>query len=307
MKVLIAEDDPTSCRTMEKDIKEWGYEVVTANNGKEAWETIKKDEIRLAILNGMIPEIDGVELCRRIRREIQEKKSKNTYIILLTDRGHKDDIIEGLSAGADDYMIKPFDFFELKVRLQNGERIIKLEDSCVRLATFDPLTKLLRKDKIFEILDEELNRGWRQNFPTGVIMVDIDRFKRINDTYGHVVGDHVLAEVSSRLKKSIRPYDKAGRYGGDEMLLVLPNCNLNNMKVIAKHLLHSVSEKKIKTEAALLYVTISLGGTSSDISPHVSGDDLVKTSDQALYLAKKKGRNRAVLAKALYSQLKDKP
>ncbi|UCC38508.1 MAG: diguanylate cyclase [Candidatus Aminicenantes bacterium] len=301
MKVLIAEDDFAFCQSLEEDIKEWGYQVFTANNGKEAWKIIENDEIRLAILDSMISNIDGFELCRKIRRNIQENKSKNTYIILLINKDRKDDKVKGLSVGADDYLAKPFDFLDLRIRIQNGERIIKIEDSFKILATYDRLTKLLTRTRIIEFLSEELNRGWRGNHPTGLIMADIDRFKQVNDTYGHSTGDDMLIEVASRIKKAIRPYDKAGRYGGDEILLVLPNCSLSNLRAVTDRLRHTVSEKKMKTEEAILEVSLSFGATSSEISSEASVDDLIKTSDNALLLAKKKGRNWAVVAKTVYS------
>lgn len=296
MKVLIAENDPDLFAALENDIKELGHEVISANNGKDAWEVIQKGEVRLAFIDRMIPEIDGIEICRKTRHEIQQEKSKNIYIILITGKNNKDDILEGLSAGVDDYLTKPIDFVELKVRLQNGERIIHLEDSCIELSSYDRLTNLLKRDKILELLDEEIHRGWRENRPTGVILADIDYFKQINDTYGHFAGDKVLAEVALRVKNSIRPYDKAGRYGGDEILFVLPNCGVDIVKLVGERLCRSVNEKKIKTESALLDVTITLGGTSSDISSQTSRDNLINACDKALYLAKEQGRNRVVAA-----------
>ena len=307
MKVLIAEDDVAFCESLEKDIKGWGYEVITANSGKEAWQLIENGEVRLSILDAMMSDIDGFELCRKIRRDIQEKKLKNTFIILLIEKGRKDDIAKGLSMGADDYVIKPFGFLELKVRIQNGERIIRLEDSCKKLATFDPLTKMLNRNKILEFLSDELNRGWREDHPTGVIMADIDRFKKVNDTFGHSAGDTVLVQVAARLKKAIRPYDKAGRYGGDEILIILPNCDMKNLKLVAERLRRCISEKKIKTKAAVLDITLSIGGTSSEISSDASVNDLMQTSDNALLLAKRKGRNWVILAKTLHDPFINHP
>ncbi|UCC38506.1 MAG: diguanylate cyclase [Candidatus Aminicenantes bacterium] len=305
MKILIVEDDVTFCESIKKDIVDWGYEAISANNGKEAWQLIENEDVRLAILDTKISDIDGFELCRKIRRDIQEKKIKNNYIILLIDEGRKDDIAKGLSMGADDYLTRPFDFFELKVRIQNGERIIKLEDSCKRLATYDPLTKLLNRNKILEFLSDELNRGWRHNHPTGVIMADIDHFKKFNDTYGHSTGDAILVHVALRIKKTIRPYDKAGRYGGDEVLIVLPNCSQDNLKRVAERLRRALSETKIKTKAGTHNITLSLGGASSEISPDVSANDLIQSSDNALLLAKRKGRNWAVFAKTLHDSFND--
>ena len=295
MKILIAEGDVGSCKALETDIKEWGYEVFTANMGQDALDIVKKDEIRIAILDWKMPGINGMELSRNIRKEIQERKTKNIYIILLLGKDRENDIINGLSSGADDYIVKPINFLELRTHIQNGDRIIKLEDSCIHLASFDPLTTLWNRNKIFQILDEELNRGWRENTHTGVVMIDVDHFKKINDSYGHITGDAVLAEVAKRIKKGLRPYDKAGRYGGDEMCVILPRCKLNIVKLITERLRLSVNGKNIKTDAGILNVTISIGGTISDTSSHSSGNDLLKTSDEALYLAKEKGRNRVII------------
>jgi len=296
MKVLIAEDDPISRRVLENKIKEWGYEAVTTRNGKEAWKLIKKDEIRLAILDWVMPGMSGIELCRKIRLERKEKNSKYIYIILLTSKGQQNDIIKGLSAGADDYMTKHANFPELKVRLQNGKRIIETEDWRLKLANFDGLTNLWSRNKIFDFFEEELERSSRENRPISTIMVDIDHFKRINDSHGHFIGDTVLCEVASRLKRSTRHYDKIGRYGGDEMLVILPNCSFDNVKHIAEHLRRSIGEEKIKTESGLLEITISLGGASSEGLPPRSRNNLIQDSDNALYLAKKQGGNRAVIA-----------
>lgn len=224
MKILIAEDNVILSQNLAKNISNWGYKVVTARNGSEAWNTILKDDIRLAILDWMMPGFDGITLCRKIRKELAKKKSKYIYIILLIGKNQQDDIIEGLSAGADDYMVKPANLLELKVRLMNGSRIIALEDKRIQLATTDSLTDLWNRRKIFEIFEEELDRGTREHIHIGAIMIDIDNFKQINDNFGHTTGDRVLTEVAFRLKHSLRLYDKIGRYGGDEMLIVLPNC-----------------------------------------------------------------------------------
>lgn len=296
MKVLVADDDLISGRSLEQTIKEWGYNATAAKNGEEAWQIIKKEEIRLAVLDWMMPRMDGVELCRRIRQEFQEGISKYIYIILLTGRNQQEDVIQGLSAGADDYMIKPANLLELKVRLQNGKRIISLEDNRIKLASYDNLTKLWYRHKILEFLEEELDRSRRVNLPTSAIMVDIDHFKKINDTHGHFIGDTVLCEVASRLKNAIRRYDKIGRYGGDEMLVVLPNCRQNDLSHIGERLCQAICNEKVESESGLLSVSISLGGASSEFSPKSTADKLVQASDKVLLTAKEQGRNRFVIA-----------
>lgn len=295
MKVLIAEDNVILSRNLAKNISDWGYKVITARNGSEAWNSILKENIRLAILDWMMPGIDGITLCRKIRKELPTKKSEYVYIILLTGKNQQDEIIEGLSAGADDYMIKPANLFELKVRLMNGSRIIDLEDKRILLATTDSLTDLWNRRKIFEIFEEELDRGTREHVDVGAIMIDIDNFKKINDNFGHVAGDRVLKEVAFRLKHALRLYDKIGRYGGDEMLIVLPNCGQNNLIIIAERLRQIICTKKININAGDLEITISLGGTSTQSLKEISLDKLLESSDKALYLAKRRGRNCSVV------------
>lgn len=295
MKVLIAEDNVILSRNLAKNISDWGYKVITARNGSEAWNSILKENIRLAILDWMMPGIDGITLCRKIRKELPTKKSEYVYIILLIGKNQQDEIIEGLSAGADDYMIKPANIFELKVRLMNGSRIIDLEDKRILLATTDSLTDLWNRRKIFDIFEEELDRGTREHVDVGAIMIDIDNFKQINDNFGHAAGDRVLKEVAFRLKHALRLYDKIGRYGGDEMLIVLPNCGQNNLTVITERLRRIICTKKININAGDLEITISLGGTSTQSLKEISLDKLLESSDKALYLAKRHGRNCSVV------------
>ena len=295
MKILIAEDCVILSRNLARNISNWGYQVVTARNGTEAWNSILKDNIRLAILDWMMPGIDGIALCRKIRKELPKNKSEYVYIILLTGKNQQEDIIEGLSSGADDYMIKPANLLELKVRLINGSRIINLEDKRIQLATTDSLTDLWNRRKIFEFLGEELERGKREPIYIGTIMIDIDNFKQINDNFGHSIGDKVLSEVAFRLKHSLRLYDKIGRYGGDEILIVLPNCDQNNVKVIAERLKQVICSNKINTTAGDLDITISLGGASTQNLQKISLDKLLENSDNALYLAKQQGRNCAIV------------
>lgn len=305
MKVLIAEDDVISGRALEKNIRGWGYDAVLTTNGKDAWQALNpevkdlkkpdKDPIRIAVLDWEMPYINGIDLCKKIRTTPLDKKDSYLYIILLTGRDNQDDIIQGLSAGADDYITKPYNFLELKVRLNNGERIIQLENNRIQIADTDDLTQICNRDRIREILTEETERCLRENTPIGVIWADIDNFKQVNDNFGHITGDLVLIEVAKRLKKSLRKYDKIGRYGGDEFLAVIPTCGYDHIAHIAERFRRVINAKKIAIESDQLEVTISVGATSSEYSPNSSPDILIKTSDKALYEAKNKGRNRSVI------------
>ncbi len=304
MKVLIAEDDIITARSLEENLRDWGYEVIMTHDGKEAWEVISGaspdpvnviEDIRLAVLDWEIPEINGIELCRRIREKTEKEKEKYIYIILLTGRDRQEDIILGLSSGADDYITKPFDVLELKIRLQNGERIIRLEDNRLEMATTDNLTQLWNRNKILEFLSEEISRGRRYGQPTGVIMCDIDRFKNINDTLGHQAGDRVLLEIASQIKNSARNYDKIGRYGGDEFLAVFPSCHHSFIPSIAERLRRAVENMTISTNLGDISVTISLGGTSNEFDLNIPAKEMIRISDHALLSAKDKGRNCSVI------------
>lgn len=295
MRILIAEDDVITSRILESNLKNWDYEVILAKSGKEAWEALQDGAIRLAILDWMMPKMDGTEICQKIRRR---RKYKYTYLILLSAKDRKQDIIAGLSSGADDYMTKPVNFLELKARLQTGRRIIDLEDKLLfvqnqlkDIASRDSLTKLWNREEIFKFLEEEVERGGREKRPLGAVMIDIDNFKKINDIHGHDTGDRVLLQVSSRIKKKVRKSDKIGRYGGDEIFIVLPNCGIQEVKKIAERLCGAISRRGIKTSSGSLAVTISAGCASSPHHPHLKAEQLLKAADEALYRAKSKGRN----------------
>ena len=294
--ILVAEDDPISRRILEKNLKSWGYETLLANDGRGAWEAIQRPDVRLALLDWMMPEADGPEICRRIR---EAKKGKYTYILLLTARDQPQDIITGLQAGADDYMIKPVNFLELKTRLQTGQRIIDLEDKLLQtqaqmteLATKDGLTKLWNRTFIMEFLDEELIRAGRTGSPLSLIMLDLDFFKKINDERGHRTGDEVLMRIAEILTKGVRPYDKIGRYGGDELMLVLPNCDRGDAGLIAERLRRECAAEQIRVYGKVINVTISAGCASSDHLVRPTGDRIIQACDKALYRAKAAGRNR---------------
>jgi two-component system cell cycle response regulator len=299
MRILIAEDDLISSRILEKHLGTWGFDVVLARTGEQAWEALKDGGLRMAILDWMMPGMDGVEVCQKIRRR---KKYKYTYIILLSAKDRKQDIVAGLSSGADDYMAKPVNFLELRARLQTGRRIVELEDKLLAIqnqlkdiASRDSLTKLWNRAEITKFLKEEMSRGQREQKPTSVIMVDIDHFKKINDFYGHDVGDQALLQVAARLKRKLRQSDKVGRYGGDEMIIILPSCGLAEILKIAERLRASVARRGIATPLGSVPVSISAGGTCSENFSIPTADRLIKASDEALLKAKNRGRNCVVV------------
>ena len=298
INLLIAEDDKVIRKVIERSTVSPDFNVFIAKNGNEALSILNKEEINIAILDWMLPGIEGIEICRMIR---SDPKSDYTYIILLTSRIEQDDLIAGFSAGADDYIRKPFNALELQARIKTGERIIDLQKQLLATqeklrvqATHDGLTKLLNRNSIMEIIDMEFERSERGNIPMGIIMVDIDHFKKINDTYGHQAGDEVLKEVASQLNRSIRTYDRIGRYGGEEFLIFLPDCNPEKIKVIAERLRKNVSGNEYIFNEQKINVTISLGLTVNGDENILSPEMMIHVADTGLYEAKRSGRDKWV-------------
>jgi diguanylate cyclase (GGDEF)-like protein len=296
-RILVAEDEITFRHMLKTFLTKWGYQVVVASNGSEAWKVLQgEDRPRLALLDWMMPSMDGVEICRAIR---QRKPEPFIYLLLLTSRDQKQDVVEGIEAGADDYLIKPFDPQELRARIHAGERIIELQDRLIRaqealreLATHDPLTGLLNRRASFDSLLAELNRGSRSGNPVCVVMADLDHFKRINDSRGHQAGDEVLCEVARRMQSSLRPYDTLGRFGGEEFLLVLPGCKLEDGVKLAERICQLVRSEPVKARNEPVDVSISLGVAVTNSPAPAELEALLGSADAALYRAKEAGRNR---------------
>jgi diguanylate cyclase (GGDEF)-like protein len=282
------------------------------SDGLEAWQILQKeDRPRFAILDWMMPNMDGVEICRAVR---EKKPAPYTYLLLLTSRDQKQDIVEGIESGADDYLIKPFDPQELRARIHAGERIIELEDRLIRaqealreLAAHDPLTGLLNRRACLDSLSAELNRGRRAGKSVCIVMADIDHFKRINDTLGHPAGDEVLCEVARRMQSSLRRYDTIGRFGGEEFLLVLPECSLEEGVKLAERVCHLVRSEPVKAKNQSIDVSISLGVAVARRPALPDLELLLGSADAALYRAKEAGRNRVEFSADISSPSSEPP
>ena len=295
MKVLIADDDALSRKILEDALSKWGYEILMAHNGNEAWDILEKnDRPNLAVLDWIMPGMDGVEICKRLRKL---SLPNYVYVILLTARNKREDVIYGLESGADDYIIKPFHHEELKSRLKIGQRIIELEHRILRLASTDYLTGLLNRRAFLERLERELNRCQREASPMGIIIMDIDHFKKVNDNYGHQAGDLVLQELSTTLVTLCRVYDFIGRYGGEEFIVCLPGADKWNTYQIAERMRSIVENKNIllPDKGTSVSVTASFGIVSMEPGQRKSADRLINEADEALYRAKDQGRNQVVM------------
>src|SRR5580658_10345992 len=310
MRILIADDSIVSRHLLDATLRKWGYEVVVACDGLEAWNALQAaDAPQLAILDWVMPGLTGPEVCRRVREHTKGQESY-TYILLLTSKSLKEDLIEGLEAGADDYLTKPFDQHELKVRLRAGTRIISLEHQLVAAkeelrdqATKDFLTRIWNRSSILGILERELVRGVRESRPVGVVLADLDHFKSVNDTYGHFAGDAVLREFTRRMQSSIRPYDAIGRYGGEEFLVILPGSDDANTTSQAERMRSALDLLPMEINDEERIVTCSFGATSWQPGMEPDSEALIRIADDALYMAKHQGRNRVVQLAGLVGKI----
>ncbi len=298
MKILVADDDRFSRLVLSRTLRSWGYEVEMAVDGREAVAALtRKDGPQLGIIDWMMPGLDGPEVCRAVRETGAEPYR---YLMLLTSRNAREDLVEGLNSGADEYLSKPFDPLELQARLRIGRRLLDLQheliqarDALHRQATHDALTGVLNRFAIMEALDEELARSARRRHGVGVLLTDLDHFKRINDTFGHLAGDETLRSAAARMENVLRAYDRLGRYGGEEFLVVLPECTEAQVLDVAERLRMAISVEPIVADGNLIPVSVSIGATW--VEGRCEADQLIRVADEALYMAKNAGRNRVQL------------
>jgi diguanylate cyclase (GGDEF)-like protein len=305
MKILLAEDDAVSRKMMQRTLQSFGYEVVLAEDGRKAAAILSEhDGPRLAIVDWMMPELDGPALCREVRN--RHREGSYVYIVLLTSRQKSEDVVAGLEAGADDYITKPCKAAELRARIHTGRRILALEDKLVQArdemyfrATHDGLTSIWNRTSILTRLSAEMERSRRHREMVSILLCDVDRFKSVNDTYGHLVGDHVLREVARRLNAAVREYDDVGRYGGEEFLIVFGECINCDLFKRCEDIRMAVASPPISWEENKLTVTISIGAVAFEPTKGLAIQRVLARADDALYKAKQSGRNRTVLAESL--------
>ena len=298
MKILVADDDAVSRLLMQRTLLQKGYEVTTASDGLEAADLLIRDEgPRLVLLDWNMPELNGLDVCKAIR---SGSRSAYVFIILLTSRDSKEDLIAGLEAGADDYLTKPCHPEELGARLRTGQRILQLEDILVGArndmhfhATHDSLTQILNRRAILDTFSRKLAQSQSGIGEFGLMLCDIDHFKCINDSHGHPVGDEVLREIARRIRENVRD-ELVGRYGGEEFLILLDGCSHKHLQLVADRICHTIRSLPVLTSAGLLPITVSAGAVhiASGIRLPAAGT-LIQEVDELLYRAKREGRDRA--------------
>ena len=302
--MLIADNDPVSRRMLDSCVGKWGYEPVLCEDGEQARDVLRGDDPpKLAVLDWVLPSVDGVELCREVRARGNEPY---IYVILLTSDTTKKAFLEGMGAGADDYVVKPCDAHKLRVRLRAGRRILDLQDELIAArealreqATHDPLTHLWNRGVILEMLTQELERERRDELPVSVVMLDLDQFKHVNDTYGHMAGDAVLRETARRIRQGLRMYDMVGRYGGEEFVIVLPGCDAAAAHNLAERVRTGLRAEPMDTSEGAILVTCSAGVACTTEMACTDSEQLLAAADAALYRAKANGRDRVEMASSV--------
>ncbi len=295
-RVLIADDDPLSRRMLEAFLTKSGYRVVTAVDGVGALKILTaEDSPPLAILDWMMPGLEGPQVCERARALLDRPY---VYILLLTARNEKQDLLNALQSGADDYLTKPFDAQELRARLHVGQRILDLQDSLIAArekmrfhATHDLLTGIDNRSVVIDAMNRESSRQVREGGSFGVVLLDLDHFKNVNDTLGHLAGDAVLKEAARRMKLAVRPYDTVGRYGGEEFLVVVPSSDGEGALALAERIREAIQATPVTTQAGDVRVTASCGVAASTEGHRLDSHTLLRLADEALYRAKERGRN----------------
>ncbi len=299
--LLIIDDSPTSRSEIRQILRQGGIcrEFHEAADGISGLKMALAQSVDLILCDLEMPGMDGFKF---LAMKNSREELRDVPVIILTSHEKQETKIRGLEQGASDYLTKPFDSGELIARVRVQLKIKNLQDELRKsnellrqLAVTDPLTQLANRRSLMETLGREFERAKRLQSSLGVIMVDIDHFKRVNDTFGHQDGDRVLISVGQLLARQLRPYDMAARYGGEEFALILPDANGRSAGQVAERLRSLISELTFGGTLSRLKVTASFGIAALPSSRIHSLDDLIREADEALYRAKREGRNRVVL------------
>jgi len=289
LNVLVIEDHPDQRDLLAIVLQREGYRVITAANGLEALEKLETEHVQIALSDIMMPKMDGFELIKRVR---SNPKLKSLYLILITARIQEGDRVRGLDLGADDYITKPFSFSELLARIRVGSRVVQYQKHLEYQTQVDSLTGLFNRRAFERKINEEFERSKRYHNPLSVLLLDIDNFKMINDTYGHHGGDAALVKISETFRERTRQSDFPSRYGGEEFVLILPETDQDNALQVASKIHDSIRTCAFGTTARPFALTVSIGVSSTSARFYSAWHELVDDADRALYIAKNSGKDR---------------
>lgn len=289
LTILVIEDHPDQRDLLAIVLQREGYRVVTAGNGVEAMEKLQKEDVQIALSDIMMPKMDGFELIKAIR---SEPSFKGIYMILITARIQEGDRVRGLDLGADDYITKPFSFSELLARVRVGSRVVNYQQNLEYQTQTDPLTGLFNRRAFERKIAEEYERAKRYTHAVSVLLLDIDNFKNINDTYGHHGGDMALVKISAILRERTRRSDFPARYGGEEFVLILPETDQESALQVANKIHEEIRSQMFGTTTTPFALTVSIGLSSTSTKPYSDWRQMLEDADQAMYLAKNSGKDR---------------
>lgn len=289
LTVLVIEDHPDQRDLLAIVLQREGYRVITAGNGLEALEKLETESVQIALSDIMMPKMDGFELIKRIR---SNPALKSIYLILITARIQEGDRVRGLDLGADDYITKPFSFSELLARIRVGSRVVQYQQHLEYQTQVDSLTGLFNRRALEKKMQEEFERSKRYHNPLSVLILDIDNFKLINDTYGHHGGDAALVKIAETFREKTRQSDFASRYGGEEFVLILPETDQESAVQVAKKIHDSIRSCSFGTTARPFNLTVSIGVSSTSARNYGDWREMLDDADRALYVAKNSGKDR---------------
>src|SRR5688572_26393378 len=289
LSILIIEDHPDQRDLLAIVLQREGYKVVTAANGVEALEKLEQEIVHIALSDIMMPKMDGFELINRIR---SNSALRHIYMILITARIQEGDRVRGLDLGADDYITKPFSFSELLARVRVGSRVVQYQQHLEHQTHIDSLTGLFNRRAFEKKICEEFERAQRYRHAISILILDIDNFKTINDTYGHHGGDAALVKIAETLREKTRRSDFSARFGGEEFVLVLPETDHESALQAATKIHEAIRLCTFGTATQQFALTVSIGLSSTSLVPYSDWKQMLDDADRALYLAKHNGKNR---------------
>jgi diguanylate cyclase (GGDEF)-like protein len=296
VRILIAEDQQVMAMMLRSELEQLGHQIVVTHDGEDAWQVVVDGGVHVLVSDWVMPRLDGLSLCRRIRAA---RLDSYTYIILLTAKVGRGDRLEGLRAGADDFLTKPFDPEELAVRLEIAARIMSIHKvlgeqnaALADMANTDVLTGLANRRRFDAEIQKQVSLATRRCHPVGLLLADVDHFKAYNDAFGHLAGDEALRQVAGIIRSSLREHDIAARFGGEEFAAILPDADLPSACSVAERIREAIAAGPWTLRA----VTASLGVASSGPTDLDGPTALLARADEALYCSKQRGRDRVTPA-----------